>query len=102
MKTTQITGVDVRAIEKTVRAEYEANKEAWEMVCGIGKPFPTIFDLIDVKEKALKAKAVAQIGLARSALMSLRIKRFLRMVEEGDVLDVTMDEVQDYLNAKGA
>jgi len=98
---TKVNGVDGRAIEKAVRKAYEADKDAWDAICGMGKPFATVLDLIDAKEKMLKADAVKKIGEMRSALMSLRIKRFCRMVEDDECLDVTEDELEAYIDARG-
>ena len=101
MKALRIQGVDTRAIEREVRNAYEANQEDWQAMCGMDKPFPSVLDLIDAKEKVLKAKAVERVGLMRSALNSLRLKKFLRMVENGDdVADITQDEIEAYLDAK--
>ena len=101
MKTLKIQGVDTRAIEKAVRSAYDADQESWDASCGMGKPFPTILDLIDAKEKLLKSKAVELVGLHRSALNSLRNKKFLKMVENDGVEDITQDEIDAYLDAKG-
>ena len=97
---TKVTGVDTRGIERAVREEYAANQDAWHAMCGIGRPFPTVFDLIASKEALLTKKANADIGLIRSALASLRVKRFLAMVEEDLCEDVTEADVQAYLDAK--
>jgi len=98
---TKVNGVDNRQIEKAVRDAYMADQDGWEAICGMGKPFPSILDLIDAKEKMLKADAVKKIGEMRSALMSLRIKRFCRMVEDDECLDVTEDELEAYIDARG-
>ena len=100
-KTMKINGVDGRAIEKAVRDAYEADQDSWNAICGMGKPFATVLDLIDAKEKMLKADAVKKIGEMRSALMSLRIKRFCRMVEDDECLDVTEEELDAYIEARG-
>lgn len=100
-KTLKIEGVDVRSIEKAVRKAYEADKDAWDAICGMGKPFATVLDLIDAKEKILKAEAVKKIGEMRSGLMSLRIKRFCKMVEDNECLDITEEELTAYIEARG-
>ena len=100
-KVLKVNGVDGRTIERTVRKAYEADKDAWDAICGMGKPFSTVLDLIDAKEKMLKADAVKKIGEYRSALMSLRIKRFTAMVEADECLDVTEEEIEAYIEARG-
>lgn len=99
-KITKIDGVDVRAIEKEVRKAYEANQEEWNAMCGVGKIFPSVFDLIAAKEAMLKDSATKAVGERRSALMSLRIKRWVQACKDGIVEDVSQDDIDDYIESK--
>lgn len=94
---TTIRGLDSRGIEASVREEYFRNKEAWDAMVGLnGQPFRTVYDLLRSKERTLKSDQSAAIQKKRRILDDMRLAKFLEMVNEDIVEDVSPDE----LNAK--
>ena len=97
----KIHGVDNREVESTVRKAYAADKDAWDAMCGMHKPFATVLDLIDAKMALLKTEATKEVGNRRSALQVLRMRHYFDYCKNDVIQDVTEEELDAFIEARG-
>ena len=89
--TTEIPGINKHEIERAVQKQFDSGN--YESMVGPGRPFKDRWTLLAALTASAKEDAQSRVGALRNTLKKLREAKFLSMVQDDIVDDITMYEV---------